>query len=268
MPVVAVVGGIAAAAGAAGGAAALIGGTITLSTVAAGITFVGGVATALGAVTGNKKLMKIGAVAGIAGFAGGLAASSFGAAASSGAGAASEGLGLKAISSLDGLQAPAAAAAEGFQLAQPATASQGFASSLGSSLSSLDTGVSALAGAESAASALPSSFALAEGGTGLLSTASAPTSAAVTPSVAGPGISMPSIGQLAPGATQQSSTSVFQNFGKFIKDNPETMKVGMETLGGLTKGYAEQQKAKQAEAAAETARKRLNDSILAIRRGA
>ncbi len=67
MPAVAVVGGIAAAAGSAAGAAALVAGTVTLSTVAAGITFVSGVAAAIGGITGNKTLQKIGMIGGLIG---------------------------------------------------------------------------------------------------------------------------------------------------------------------------------------------------------
>ena len=48
---------------------------VTLGNVAAGLAFVGGVTSALGGITGNKKLMKFGMIAGVAGLAvGGISA--------------------------------------------------------------------------------------------------------------------------------------------------------------------------------------------------
>ena len=63
---------VASMAASAGGAAALIGGTITLGTVAAGLAFAGGAMSLVGNATGNRDLMKIGTIASVAGGIGGF----------------------------------------------------------------------------------------------------------------------------------------------------------------------------------------------------
>ncbi len=135
MPAVAVVAGIASAVG---GAAAFTA-TFTLANVAAGLAVVGGISTALGAVTGNKKLQKFGMIAGVGALAaGGIAALT----STAGNTAASTGTGLAANAAGEGLQA-GAAANTGLSVSGLGgeVAGASFGSEIGSSLSALDTGV-------------------------------------------------------------------------------------------------------------------------------
>lgn len=83
MPAVAVVAGVVGAVSTAGAAAAAVGalataGTaaLTVGSVASIATFVGSVTTVVGAVTGNSKLLKVGAVLGVAGGVTSMAANS------------------------------------------------------------------------------------------------------------------------------------------------------------------------------------------------
>lgn len=83
MPAVAVVAGLAGAVSTAGAAAAAVGaiataGTaaLTVGAVASIATFVGSVTTVVGAVTGNKKLLKVGTILGVAGGVTSMAANS------------------------------------------------------------------------------------------------------------------------------------------------------------------------------------------------
>lgn len=128
MPVVALVG---AAASVAAGVTAIGAATTIGATFMAGLQIAGGVLGGLGALTGNKKLMKIGAVAGVVGgigsaFSGALfgdsgasaaGASSF---ASGGLGSATEGLGSASYGSLSAVD-PAGSALTGGMLSQSAT---------------------------------------------------------------------------------------------------------------------------------------------------
>jgi hypothetical protein len=97
-----------------GGAAALVGGTLTLATVSAGLAFAGGALSLIGNISGNRTISKIGMIAGIAGGVGMLADFAMTAAASSMTGmgeAAAAGSEAAASAPLAGT--PAASAASG-----------------------------------------------------------------------------------------------------------------------------------------------------------
>lgn len=264
MPAVAVVAGAFTAAGAAAGAAALVGGTITMATVASGLAFVGGVATALGGITGNKKLMKFGMITGIAGAAvGGIASlansASDAAASATTLSAGDAGIGLSAKAAGEGLRA-SGVGLEGIGV-EATTSSGGL-------LSSLDTGVSRLttesAGAqainkiaESAAASAPAvSYALPSP-----STLNAPSSiASNTSSVmadATAGLSAPTM--------PDTGSSAFGNFGKLIQKNPELVKAGTGILSGLGQAKMQQEQMDWKERTEAERRARINASILGQR---
>lgn len=269
MPVVAVVGGIASAVGAAAGATALIGGTITLSTVASGLAFVGGIASALGGITGNKKLMKFGMIAGVGGLAMGGVASMMG-----GAGSATSattlatgdtGLGLAANATGEGLQG-ASMGIDGIGtsfnsgVVRADSGAGMLGAGLGDSLASLDTGVPSMV-----AEAAPAS----------VGAAKAPVSYAINDPAA---INVSTGGSFAPNtsnvmsdATSQfrgpgdTGSSVFGKFGNALKTNPELVKAGSGILGGLGQAYMQGQQQKEQERMASERRSRLNASILGQR---
>ena len=263
MPVVAVVGGIASAVGAAAGATALIGGTITLSTVASGLAFVGGIASALGGITGNKKLMKFGMIAGVGGLAMGGVASMMGGAgdvAANVAGSASstimgpptelasmDSFGNAALSDTSNVAELAAV--------QPVSEAAGPSGMLGSGLKT--GGMTA----ETAKAAAPA--------------ASAPVSYAINDPAA---INVSTGGSFAPNTSNVMSdatspfrgpgdtgSSVFGKFGNALKTNPELVKAGSGILGGLGQAYMQGQQQKEQERMASERRSRLNASILGQR---
>ena len=261
MPAVAVVGGIASAAGAATAFAAA---TTTIGSIAAGLAFVGGVATALGGITGNKKLMKFGMITGLSGAAVGgiasLASSASDAAASATTLSAGDaGIGLSAKAAGEGLRA-SGVGLEGIGV-EATTSSGGL-------LSSLDTGVSRLttesAGAqainriaESAAASAPAvSYALPSP-----STLNAPSSfASNTSSVmadATAGLSAPTM--------PDTGSSAFGNFGKLIQKNPELVKAGTGILSGIGQAKMQQEQMDWKERTEAERRARINSSILGQR---
>lgn len=270
MPVVAVVGGIATAAGAASGAAALVGGAFTMANVAAGLAFVGGVTTALGGLTGNKKLMKIGAIASIGGLAvGGLSslADAAGNAASSGTGmtAAPGGLGVKPSGAV---WSDVGGAQNTTGLLGGADVGQNLAPGIGESLGGLDTGVSGLSGVSSAAApaqqaAQASSVnSLRASAAAVQPTSSFAASAGDVMSSAGTGLRISPdvmrIGTLG----EKSGGGMLSGFGKFLGDNKELVKAGTDALGGMGQGYMAQKKLQEEERMANEQRARLNASIL------
>lgn len=263
MPAVAIVGGIASAVGAAGGAAALIGGTITLSTVASGLAFVGGIASALGGLTGNKKLMKFGMIAGLGGAAiGGLGSlmNSAGDVASNVAGSASSSImgPPTELASMDSLgnvglsDTSNAVELSAVQSAGNATGSTGMLAS-GSSPSMV-----AEAAAPTATSAAPKAAAVAD--PAAINTAGGGNFAPGTSSVmadanAGLRVSGPAM----PGDT---GASMFSKFGNAIKANPELAKTATGMLSGLGQSYMQGQQMKEQERLSAERRARMNASIL------
>jgi len=269
MPAVAVIGGIATAAGAASGAAALIGGTITLSTVASGLAFVGGVASALGGITGNKKLMKFGMIAGVAGLAAGGINSLMNSgadAAANVAGAAGSGImgpptELAQMDSMGNLSLSDTSNALELSYVQPirdAAAPQGMLGSASSGNILAETANAANAANAPAATqsgVTISDPAAANAGGGNF----APNTSSVMADEARK-IRMPPVGG-------ESSTggSAFSNFGKWLNENKELVKTGTGILGGLGQGYMEQEKLKEAERIRSQDRARLNASIMGQR---
>ena len=262
MPAVAVVGGIAAAAGAASGAAALIGGAITMANVAAGLAFVGGVATALGGITGNKKLQKFGMIAGVGALAsGGIAALT----STAGNTAASTGTGLAANAAGEGLQA-GAAANTGLSVSGLGgeVAGASFGSEIGSSLSALDTGVQSMAAGGQAMA--PASYSLAG--------AQAAGAAGAAAPVAGPAVpqtslgtsavdSMAGVNQAVTGGSGAGSVTggAFDKFTSFLNNNKELTKLGTGLLSGASQGYMADETAKRQQRYLDEQRARFNASI-------
>lgn len=261
MPVVAVVAGVASAAS----GIAAFGAATGLAAVSAGLAVVGGVATALGGLTGNKKLMKFGMIAGL----GGAAISGISSLANSGAKSATSlslgdsGLGLSAKAAGEGLQA-ADTGLLGLGNKAAETAGGSFASGLNESLSTvnaIDTGSASLA------ASLPQGYA-------------PPVSAATTaladyrlapPKVGIPQSSFaPSASDLMAGATERSTmtpgldspSSAFSDFGQWLSKNKELAKVGSGMLTSLGQAYMAEQQQKYAERMSERQRERINSSII------
>ena len=265
MPAVAVIGGIASAAGAAAGAAALIGGTVTMATVASGLAFVGGVTTALGGITGNKKLMKFGMIAGLAGASVGgiasLASSASDAAASATTLSAGDaGLGLSAKAAGEGLQAvDTGLSGIGIKAAEQSSGLLGS----GNTLANLDTGVSTMVAETSAANANIASLAQKAPVSYGLSDPSAINTAANNFAPNTSSVMSDAAGQLRlPSTPPSGGGGAFGNFGQFLQKNSELVKVGTGMLSGL--GQASMQKSQmewQQRMDAER-RARINASIL------
>ena len=261
MPAVAVVGGIAAAAGAASGAAALIGGAITMANVAAGLAFVGGVATALGGITGNKKLQKFGMIAGV----GALAAGGIAALSNAGSTAASTGTGLAANAAGEGLQA-GAAANTGLSVSGLGgeVAGASFGSEIGSSLSALDTGVQSMAAGGQAMA--PASYSLAGAQAAGAAGAAAPVAGPAVPQTSlgtSPVDSMAGVNQAVTGGSGAGSVTggAFDKFTSFLNNNKELTKLGTGLLSGASQGYMADETAKRQQRALDEQRARFNASI-------
>lgn len=299
MPVVAVIGGIASAS--AGVAAFSAAAGFTLANVVAGLQIVGGIASTLGAVTGNQKLMKVGMVAS-------LGATAVGAVSSLVSGAAEVGgLGLAADAAPSMVDEFGNATGQGISAAK--VANVGLGNGLGSELSGLDTGVGALgdsggALAPSANYGLASSAAPA--GTGLLSQAlpGLPQRGAqqsLTPSMDalaggdGAGFDLKSAGNAVPVSlsepvagtaapqqglelsrtqsiqdatralgAQDTGGGVFSKFGSLLNKNPELVKLGAGVIGGVGQGYMANEQYKMQQQAEEAKRRRMNESVMGI----
>lgn len=261
MPAVAVVGGIAAAAGAASGAAALIGGAITMANVAAGLAFVGGVATALGGITGNKKLMKFGMITGLAGAAVGgiasLANSATDAAASAGASTAAS------VSDAVATSADALTIAPASEIATSVASGQNLVDPFMVTAQQTPSNIGMLG---SAAQQAPVAAEVAANASNIAAVADP---AAVNTTISGgfapnaSNVMSDAAGQLRlPQASAAGGGGAFGNFGQFLQKNSELVKVGTGMLSGL--GQASMQKSQmewQQRMDAER-RARINASIL------
>lgn len=264
MPVVAVVAGVASAVGgaaafaAAGGLAA----GLTLGTVAAGLAVVGGVATALGAITGNKKLQKFGMIAGVGALAaGGIAALT----STAGNTAASTGTGLAANAAGEGLQA-GAAANTGLSVSGLGgeVAGASFGSEIGSSLSALDTGVQSMAAGGQAMA--PASYSLAGAQAAGAAGAAAPVAGPAVPQTSlgtSPVDSMAGVNQAVTGGSGAGSVTggAFDKFTSFLNNNKELTKLGTGLLSGASQGYMADETAKRQQRAIDEQRARFNASI-------
>lgn len=260
-------GAIAAAGGVAAMGAASIG-----SLVVAGLQVVGGVASALGAVTGNEKLMKVGMVAS-------LGASAVSAVSSLGSASSSAG------SIMDGATGVAKDAVPSYAdfAAKTAGDSGQLLSNVESAANNLTTGsVADIAGSVATNSPMVDPLALTApqgASTGMLGSAARAASAgdlAMTPatrasdfSAAANEMRVPTGGinlsDASTGNQQAQNTSVFNKVLGFTKDNPELMKTGMGMLSGLGQAYQADSAAKRAERLDAEKRNRLNTSINALR---
>lgn len=260
MPIVAVAGGIASAVA---GAAAI--GTATgLAAVVAGVQIVSGVASALGAVTGNKTLMKIGMVG--AAVSGGLsiANSLSGGGLLGTAAQPADMMGSVTDSALSGGGQAAAdvASTQGVSAAIDAadagisTASKigDISDATGVALSATDSaGVSQVATQTSDAAGVARN-AVAPGDI------NANWAADMTAKTALPTdqLKMPGVGVTSP---QNPSGGLLASFQDFMHKNPSLVKVGSETIGGMGKAYMASKEAEEKARIAEEARRRYNLSI-------
>lgn len=283
MPVVAVVGGImSASAGlgaiAAAGGVAAMGAASIGSLVVAGLQVVGGVASALGAVTGNEKLMKVGMVAS-------LGASAVSAVSSLGSASSSAG------SIMDGATGVAKDAVPSYAdfAAKTAGDSGQLLSNVESAANNLTTGsVADIAGSVATNSPMADPLALTApqgASTGMLGSAARAASAgdlAMTPATRASDFSRSmdfsaaanemrapaggiNLSDASTGNQQAQNTSVFNKVLGFTKENPELMKTGMGMLSGLGQAYQADSAAKRAERLEAEKRARLNASITALR---
>lgn len=259
MPAVAVVAGIASAVG---GAAAFTAGAFTLANVAAGLAVVGGISTALGAATGNKKLQKFGMIAGVGALAaGGIAALT----STAGNTAASTGTGLAANAAGEGLQA-GAAANTGLSVSGLGgeVAGASFGSEIGSSLSALDTGVQSMAAGGQAMA--PASYSLAGAQAAGAAGAAAPVAGPAVPQTSlgtSPVDSMAGVNQAVTGGSGAGSVTggAFDKFTSFLNNNKELTKLGTGLLSGASQGYVADETAKRQQRAIDEQRARFNASI-------
>jgi hypothetical protein len=256
MPAVALVGAYASVTAGLGA----IAGATGFAALAAGAQIAGGVLTGLGAITKNKKMMKIGAVLSIGGGLG-TAMSKAGTAGS---------LGLKAApevgASASGIGGTASNLAE-MGGGQGLTMSVGGAKSAGDFLTGgLGDSVSALGGPAPASggslaqAAAPvgadvASATNALSGTGGGLKAPQPLSGGVINQNAGLGVRDSSLGQ---------STSTFGKVMDFMRDkqNAELLKVGGGLVQGAMSSYDQQQMVKEKLRQEDAARGRYNQSIL------
>ena len=260
MPVVAVVAGIASAVGGAAAFTAAAG--FTLANVAAGLAVVGGISTALGAATGNKKLQKFGMIAGVGALAaGGIAALT----STAGNTAASTGTGLAANAAGEGLQA-GAAANTGLSVSGLGgeVAGASFGSEIGSSLSALDTGVQSMAAGGQAMA--PASYSLAGAQAAGAAGAAAPVAGPAVPQTSlgtSPVDSMAGVNQAVTGGSGAGSVTggAFDKFTSFLNSNKELTKLGTGLLSGASQGYMADETAKRQQRALDEQRARFNASI-------
>lgn len=267
MPVVAVIGGIASAAAGAGAFSAAAG--FTLANVVAGVQIVSGVAAALGAVTGNKTLQKIGLVGVVAGAAvSGLNSLTDGALLGTGTDAAGVTGAIKdtpAVKNLD------------WNSIQPASVADD-AAEFGGLLGSSNQSVSSAIDAANASAGYGASASTSTPQAAAASAATQPTIAGTTPTGASaemaaqtnaalntgadalkmPGITPP------PGTTP--SKGLLGSVLDFTNNNPGAVKLISGLGGGLAQGYMTQQAEQAKLDAAEAIRRRYNDSILNQRR--
>lgn len=281
MPVVAVIGGVMSAS-AGLGAVAAAGGMAAMSMgsmIVAGLQIVGGVASALGAITGNEKLMKVGMIAGL------------GASAVSGLSSLASG----SASSAGGIMDGAGAAAKGTTSTYADFASKTAGNSgqlldnIGGAANNLTAGsVADIAGSVASNTPLidPLAITAPQGpSSGMLGSAArvaADSNIAMTPATrasdfqVGAGFSEATSALKAPvgqvsnaGANlsnqQSANTSVFGKVLGFTKDNPELMKTGMGMLSGMGQAAQADSAAKRAAQLDADKRNRMNTSINAIR---
>lgn len=258
MPAVAVVAGIASAVGGAAAFTAAAG--FTLANVAAGLAVVGGVTTAMGAATGNKKLQKFGIIAGV----GALAAGGIAALSNAGSTAASTGTGLAANAAGEGLQA-GAAANTGLSVSGLGgeVAGASFGSEIGSSLSALDTGVQPMAAGGQAMA--PADYSLGSQAAGAASAAAPVAGPAVPQTSLGTSAvdSMAGVNQAVTGGSGAGSVTggAFDKFTSFLNNNKELTKLGTGLLSGASQGYMADETAKRQQRALDEQRARFNASI-------
>lgn len=260
MPAAAVVAGVA---GAWAGASALAAGAVGLAAVSAGLAVVGGISTALGVATGNKKLQKFGMIAGVGALAaGGIAALT----STAGSTAASTGTGLAANAAGEGLQA-GAAANTGLSVSGLGgeVAGASFGSEIGSSLSALNTGGQTMA---------PVNYSLAGPQAAGAQAAGAASAAGAAAPVAGPAVpqtslgasavdSMAGVNQAVTGGSGAGSVTggAFDKFTSFLNNNKELTKLGTGLLSGASQGYMADETAKRQQRAIDEQRARFNASI-------
>lgn len=246
MPVVAVIGGVMAAS--AGVTAFTAAAGFTMANVVAGLQIVGGIASTLGAVTGNEKLMKVGMVASLGASAvNGLSGLSSGAVDAAPSGAAD------ATKSIMG-GAPAGDYAA-FAAKTADTAGNALVKNIGGAADALTTS----SVADIAKSVGSNSSPLSGGLLGSAASTAAPVGVPAAPPkipVAGPPVNTP--------APTGAPTSIFNKISTFANANPEMTKLGVGMLSGFGTAYSEQEKLKAAERMEASRRQRINDSINGI----
>jgi hypothetical protein len=262
MPAVPIIAGIASAAAGAGAFSLAAG--FTLANVAAGMVIVGGISTALGAATGNKKLMKFGAVVGLGGVAlGGIASLSGNA-----SGGASGGLGLKAPAANGGMGLTAGSAGQGLS----GSAVQGLSGSAVQGLSgSAGQGISSglLGSATPSYAIAPSLSGVAEAG---VQAATPGLSAATQAGVQSANKAFESAMQLGGGAGPAAITTgwdsakgMLSNFGQTLNKNPGLITVGLGALSGMSQAKAAEEAAAEEQRIRAADRNRFNTSITSQR---
>lgn len=264
MPAVAVIGGIASAVSGAAAFSAAAG--FTLANVAAGLAVVGGVSTALGAITGNKKLMKFGMITGLAGAAAGgiasLANSAADTAASAGASTASS-VSEAVASNADALTMPtvseiSSGVAAGQDMTTPfmVTGKQVLpGTGLLGSVSQQAPVVADAAANTSAVSSIADSAAT----NSAISSGFAPSASSTMDLATSP------FKKFAGPVASDTGSSVFGNFGQFIQKNPELVKAGTGILSGLGQAKMQQEQMDWKERTEAERRARINASILGQR---
>lgn len=267
MPVVAAIGGIASAVAGAGAFSAAAG--FTLANVVAGVQIVSGVAAALGAVTGNKTLQKVGLIGAAAGAAvSGLNSLTDGALLGTGTDAAGVTGAIKdtpAVKNLD------------WNSIQPASVADD-AAEFGGLLGSSNQSVSSAIDAANASAGYGASASTSTPQAAAASAATQPTIAGTTPTGASAEMAAQTNAALNTGAGQLQmpgvqlpqapapSSGLLGSVLDFTNKNPGAVKLVAGLGGGLAQGYMAQQAEAAKQAALDDARRRYNASILNQRR--
>lgn len=234
------------------GIAALVAGAeVTAAVVLAAVTEVGVALTVVGAVTGNKDLMKIGGVMSLVGGIGGMVAGATGAGAA-GALSEAEAAGAMEAASAEATAASAADAAAGEAMGQASLAELSGEGIVGNATQAMGSNAMeapiaqaapAVQAAPTVTPTTPQPDMVPQGPQG--ATAPSGPQAPTGPAEVATPYSNPTDMRLAngtqtlPGGAPESSDSFFARFSSFAKNNKELLNTGTQLVGGLLKGASE-----------------------------
>lgn len=219
-----------------GAALPLLASTVLATQIAGGVMMAGGVLSGVGAVTGNKKLTKIGGIMSLAGGVGALGASFAGAGSSTATGALASGSGSEAVSSMaNSFMESANTVTGGLAYADSAgktAAEQVAAQEQGVTLGDTPAGEASATGDLANANPYgPEVKALKPGEITLNDTAANIGSTSTAPDVAAMNMPAgPTVAANQPITPPPQSSGILDNANKFLGDNKELLKVGANAV--------------------------------------